>query len=83
MTDHNPVPRIEKESERTHKSGSIPPDQRRLVVIVLIVVGLAVAGGSLLVSLVADFPVNWFWLPVGSLTVMLLIGIYLWVRLSD
>lgn len=82
MTDPGSQPRP-REGQRVHKSGSIPPEQRRLTIIVLIVVGVAVAGGSLLINLVADSPIDWFWLVAGSLTVMLLIGVFLWVRLSD
>lgn len=70
-------------ADHEHRPGVIPRGQRRLALIVLICVGLAVAVGSLLINFLVGSPVNWFWIPAGSLVVTLLIGIFLWMRLSD
>ena len=68
---------------REHHPGSIPPDQRRLTLIVAgVVVGVIVIG-CLVVNLVAGSPVDWFWLVSGTVMVTALIVFFLWVRLSE
>ncbi len=70
-------------NEREPHPGAIPPEQRRLTLIVAgVVIGVIVIG-CLLVNLLAGSPVDWFWLISGTVMVSALIVFFLWVRLSE
>lgn len=56
--------------------------RRRKAVLATLACGLVTTAGCLLVNALAGSPVEWFWLVVVPLFVMVLIGAYLWVRLT-
>lgn len=66
-----------------HRSGSIPPERRRLVVLVTAGCMVAFVAGCLLINLFMGSPVEWFWIVVGAVFLTAMILTYLWVRLSD
>jgi len=63
--------------------GSIPPDRRRLAVVLCVVVGVAAIVGGLLVNYLTATPVHWAWLLVAVGFAIGLTGLYAWIRLSD
>jgi len=65
------------------EEGKLPPAQRRLAIIVLAVCLIVMAAGTIVVDLVFDMPVNWFWLVSGIVLVGILLALFLWVRLSE
>jgi hypothetical protein len=64
-------------------SGSIPPDQRRLAIIVAAVFLVLVVAGSVVGNALAGTPINWFWMIGGTLFILALFVLFLWVRLSE
>ncbi|MTD13887.1 hypothetical protein GIS00_08020 [Nakamurella sp. YIM 132087] len=64
-------------------SGSIPPAQRRLTIVLAAVFVVLVVGGSLVGNALAGTPIDWLWMIAGTAFITLLFALFLWVRLSD
>lgn len=66
-----------------HVYGVVPRSRRRLAAIVLAVAGLLVVAGGLLVNWLAGTAVQWMVLIIAAGFLVLILGFYLWIRLSD
>ncbi|MBM9465977.1 hypothetical protein [Nakamurella leprariae] len=68
---------------RGRTPGAIPPRHRKLVIGFGSGVFVFILVAGLLLKLVADIDIPWFWIAVTPVFVALLIYGFLWVRLSD
>jgi hypothetical protein len=63
--------------------GSIPPDRRRLAVLLCLAVGVAAIVGGVLVNYLTGTSVRWVWLLVAGGFAIGFAALYAWIRLSD
>lgn len=56
--------------------------QRNRAVLITLVCGIVTALGCLLINLFVGSPIEWIWLLAAPLWVTLLMGSFLWVRLT-
>jgi hypothetical protein len=70
-------------TEREHTPGAIPPHYRKLAYIFAGSFFTVLLAAGLLLKLVGDVPVPWFWIVVTPVFITGLIVLFLWVRLSD
>jgi len=76
LEGREPIPTAREE-------GGLPPAQRRLAIIIVVVAIAVMAVGTIVVDVVFGMPVDWFWLVAGIVLVSILLALFLWVRLSE